>query len=204
MCSFVGLGEDPQVLAIRAPELFGVRCHFSNLTTFLANAFYSLLPLPILKLCKGFSVYKIYVLGFKYLLDSCTIHRYTLPEWHICFFCKNTHESDRAWTLRGSNSRPFACRWECKANALPLCQVPIPDVEIVTPQWVSTASGVGADGIDRDGERRLGVGAGGGNVQVGSGSSLNCYRASSSLSASVSFTHPLLPSSPFLPFYLQV
>ena len=25
MCSFVGLGEDPQVLAIRAPELFGVR-----------------------------------------------------------------------------------------------------------------------------------------------------------------------------------
>ncbi len=24
VCSFVGLGEDPQVLAIRAPELFGV------------------------------------------------------------------------------------------------------------------------------------------------------------------------------------
>ena len=35
----------------------------------------------------------------------------------------------------------------------------MPDVAIVTPQWVSTASGVGADGIDRDAERDAWEGA---------------------------------------------
>lgn len=29
VCRFVGLGEDPQVLAIRAPELFGVGVQLS-------------------------------------------------------------------------------------------------------------------------------------------------------------------------------